>query len=109
MTDGRLYVGAVPLSPLQVTVTDAGSPLDLSDYTDVELSLVNPLGQVVDTSAGEILLDEAESGVVKYAWPDTSLFTTPGDYRIQLRLSNGDAQDYTTVTVVEVYRPMEFL
>lgn len=106
MPMNSLRVGTVPLHPLRITVTDdADQPRDdLADYGDINLLLVGPDMEAIDTSAGTIVLDEISDGIVKYAWPAFSLFPTPGDYTLSLALLGPNSvEDYTEEDVVEVF------
>lgn len=101
-----LRVGTIPLHPLRVTVTDDEdvARTDLADYGEIQLVLVDPLGDPVDTSGGTIVLDEISDGIVKYAWPSTSLFTEPGDYSVALALLGPNSvEDYTEEDTIEVF------
>lgn len=103
---GSLSVGSVPLHPLAITVTDDEDVPrdDLGAYGSIELWLVDPDLEAVDTSGGTVVLDDIDQGVVKFAWPAQTLFPTPGDYSIRLRLLGPNSvEDWTEADVIEVY------
>lgn len=100
-----LTVGQVPVEALSVTVLDdRRQPADLSGYTAFDLLLTSPEGVPVNTSAG---VTSVVGGKIKYAWPATSLFATPGDYTLRLKASKGAAVDYSDPAVIEVRRNVQ--
>lgn len=104
----NLYVGQVPATPMKVTVLHpvTGAGLDLGDYDTIELLMVNPYGEPVDTSGGTIVPDPSEAGVYRYVWPPGSLFTQVGDFKAQTKLIASGVIDYTEKSVIEVHAPL---
>ena len=98
-----MTVGQVPLQALRLNVLDdARKRVDLNDYGEVTLVLIDPNGTPVDTSGGSI--NVGDDGTAVYAWPAVSLFATPGDYRLKLKASGTGVLDWTDEAIVEVRR-----
>ncbi|MFI2208688.1 hypothetical protein [Streptomyces sp. NPDC020141] len=89
-------VGQIPKMKLRFNVTDETTvaALSLSDYTGAQVLVFGPDGVLRATMAATIT--DSANGKVESVWDATSPFDEPGDYRIQLKLTNGSAADYTT-------------
>jgi hypothetical protein len=90
-------VGQIPAMNLRFNVTDETTvaALPLSDYTGAQVLIFGPDGVLRETLVATIT--DSPNGKVESVWDeDTSPFDVSGDYRIQLRLTNGSASDYTT-------------
>lgn len=105
---GPYYVGQIPKDPLTLVVRDASTNavVDLTGYTAVEFVLKNPVNATVATSGGTPAIADAVNGVVTYAWPSTSLFDTPGVWRIQAILKTGTAKDHLEVLEFDVKKSL---
>lgn len=101
MSIGPYFTGQRPAEPLVITVSDSdGSAKDLSVYTAASLVLIDPSGNEVDLTGGATTIAANE---VSFVWPAASVLDAPGDYKYQLRLSNTDYEDYTSIDHFEVY------
>lgn len=94
-----LFVGQIPKNPLRISITG----VDPTVYADISVVMTDPNGDLMDLSAGQVLTDEAASGVIKYQWPTASLFATPGDYRVRVFLDDGDSHEISTAMKIQVY------
>jgi len=102
----EFVAGSVPVEPLAITVQDEnGNTRDLSSYTGATLLVSGPDG--VQRTGGTTTIADGVNGRVTFAWPATTLFDVPGDYRIALKLSAGSGADYTTPLRVVVVKGME--
>ena len=108
---GPFYTGQVPREPLTIIVRDSFSDraVDLTGYTEVVAVLVDPNDEVVLNGAdsewpGEIANPVA--GEVRIPF-ETSPFSTPGDYELQVVLRDADnAEDITSTPTFEVYKKL---
>lgn len=99
---GPMYVGQIPARPFSFTIRDVRTdePVDLSDYTGVEVTVVDPSGtKLIDREAGQ--LTTPSEGVVSFTWPSTAL-STAGDHQIQVFLVGTNTLDITTPITFEV-------
>lgn len=90
-------VGQIPQMRLRFNVTDETTvaALPLTDYTGAQVLIFGPDGVLRATLAASIT--DTDNGKVESVWDEAvSPFDVSGDYRIQLRLTNGGAADYTT-------------
>ena len=102
----KLYVGQKPDTPLVLNVYDTqGQKVALSGYSAVQMLIKSPTGtMIIDGTAILTILENKAS----YAWGTASIFTEPGDYRFQLKLTKaGGVIDYSTVAVIEIYKSLE--
>lgn len=102
---GPFTVGQKPAQPLLISITDpiTNDAIDLTGYSGVELLLVDPNGDVIDTGQGSAFVADPAQGIVSYEFPENeTLFEKAGDYMWQLQLNTATAQDYTAPAVFEV-------
>lgn len=106
MSLGPYFVGQIPKFAIVMTVKDPDSNAakNLSSFNSVEVRLEGPGGNSIDTTAGTAIISDALNGEVTYSFPSTSLFDKPGDYQLQLKLTDGTFIDYTTAVTFEVLR-----
>lgn len=97
----RFYVGQIPTASLLVTVERDGSLIDLGSYDEAELLLTSPIGEAIDTGSGVIATTGTE---LRYSWPIVTLFPSPGDYRLRLKLYKGAGLEWTEPVTIEVGR-----
>jgi hypothetical protein len=102
----KLYVGQKPSTPLVLLVNDTqGQPVILTSYLVGQMLIKAPSGNMIldGTSALSFSGNKAT-----YQWGTVSIFTEPGDYRFQLKLTKaGGVVDYSTVATIEVLKPLE--
>lgn len=85
MAVGPYWVGDKPNEALSLAVVRGGLPVDLSIYTSATVTLTGPDDLAIDTAGVTATL--ATDRVV-VAWPpDHSLFSVPGPYTLQVRLT----------------------
>jgi len=102
----KLYVGQKPDTPLVLNVYDTqGQPVTLSGWTGHTMLIKSPTGTMIDDRTADLTILENKAS---YAWGTASIFTEPGDYRFQLKLTKtGGVIDYSTVATIEVYKSLE--
>jgi hypothetical protein len=102
----KLYVGQKPSTPLVLNVTDTqGQPVTLSTYTAVQMLIKSPTGTMIVDGTAVLTISGNKA---TYTWGTTSIFTEPGDYRFQLKLTKaGGVVDYSTVAKIEVSKSLE--
>lgn len=102
---GNFYVGQKPLGPFSIQVVDNdGLEVNLTAYTDISVSMIDPQNREVDLTGTELLVSPGV-GRLAFRLPlDRSLFTHPGEYLLQLRLRNDavGADDYTSEYTIQV-------
>jgi hypothetical protein len=99
-------VGQKPDTPMILNVLDTqGQSIALSSYTGVQLLIKSPTGaMVVDGGA----INTISGNRFTYQWGTTSIFTEPGDYRFQLKLTKaGGVVDYSSIVTIEVHKSLE--
>ena len=100
------YVNQVPVESIAFTVVDeARKARSLTAYTSATVLFTAPDGTSVNGGTADIT--NASGGKVTYTFPGQVLFTQRGDYKMQLRLENGNRRDYTDVMTVRVIESLE--
>jgi hypothetical protein len=101
-----LYVGQKPSTPLVLRVTDTqGQRVALSGYAAVQMLIKSPSGAMINDATAVLTTSENK---VTYAWGTASIFTEPGDYRFQLKMTTpGNVVDYSTIVEIEVLKSLE--
>ncbi|MGW3929984.1 hypothetical protein ACWECC_18050 [Streptomyces microflavus] len=106
MTTLEFVANSVPVESLAIAVKDEnGTARNLSAYSGASLLVSGPDG--VLRTGGTAAITDAEEGTVVFAWPGTTLFDVPGDYRLALKLTAGSGADYTTPIRVVVTKGLE--
>lgn len=101
MTEKTYYVNQVPVESIVFTVVDENrAPRSLSSYSGARVFFTRPDGS--STDGGNAVITRSASGEVTYTFPETTVFTQRGSYRVQLRLENGARRDYTDITTIRV-------
>lgn len=106
MTISRYSVGEIPSRPLSITVRGSyNTPWNASDYTEIDVELLDPRNGLVDTSGGVLQTAGAPQGRFVYEWPkDKSLFDIPGEYLLRLVLKREGYKDMTSDHAIYVRR-----
>lgn len=104
MDMSQYWVGQIPKRPLSIEVRDSfGRELDLTAYSNFSVRLLDDNNTEVDIQGSDLQAGGARQGKFIFVWPtDRSLFNTPGDYLLQLVLSDGTSKDYTTSWNIKV-------
>lgn len=104
MAMSQYKVGQKPRQPLGITIRDSrGRNLDLSLYTNFTVRIVGPNNEEVDTTGAVINTGGFRTGRIVLEWPtDRSLFEEPGDYLLEVILSDGVYKDITTEHTIRV-------
>jgi hypothetical protein len=106
MNEKTYYVDQVPAEALVFTVKDeARKPRSLAAYSGAAVFFTNPLG--LTTSGGTATITDAANGEVTFTFPATTLFPMQGQYRVQLKLLNGEREDYTDILNIRVVQALE--
>ena len=102
----KLYVGQKPSTPLVLRVTDTqGQPVTLTEWTSHQMLIKAPNGTMIVDGTANLTVSGNKA---TYVWGAISIFTEPGDYRFQLRLTKaGGVVDYSTVATIEVLKALE--
>lgn len=102
----KLYVGQKPNTPLVLNVYDTqGQPVSLSNWTIGQMLIKAPSGTMILDGTAALTFSGNKA---TYQWGTTSIFTEPGDYRFQLKLTKaGGVVDYSSVVTIEVYKSLE--
>lgn len=101
------WVGMKPFKPLVLEIKDTqGQPVTLADYNSVLVLIKSPLGTTItDATAVTTIIAPNK---VSYAWGTTSIFTSPGDYKFQVKMTKpGGVIDLSTIHTIEVYKSLE--
>lgn len=110
MNLGPFYLGQVPSDNLVIRIRDyvTDEQRELDNYEEVEFRLVDPQGDLIDTSQGTAsIMSTPEGDVVIYSWPQDSLFTQVGDHRYQIILTTASGvKDATVIEKFEVFTPL---
>ena len=101
-----LYVGQKPSIPLVLNVNDTqGQLVALGGYAAVQLLIKSPTGTMIVDGTAVLTIS---GNKVTYTWGTNSIFTEPGDYRFQLKLTKaGGVIDYSSIVKIEVYKSLE--
>lgn len=104
MAISQYWIGQIPARPLAIDIRDSdGRALNLGSYTSFNAILIDPDNNAVDVSGATLNTAGAASGQFVFRFPtDESLFTTTGDYLLQVELVNATAKDYTTPHTIRV-------
>lgn len=106
--DYKVYwVDEKPGGAMTITVLDqsTGAPVNLNNYLNVRLLMVDTDNEEVDLGTGETIVSNPENGRVVFVWPrEKSLFTKPGEYVFQLELSTPTALVKTDAQNIVVKR-----
>lgn len=102
------YVGQNPAESIVFTVRDERSIIrNLSGYNGVQVLFAGPDGELI-THNGAAVITNTTNGVVTFTFGTTSIFTVPGDYKVQLKLTNSSGKaDYTDISVLKVIKGLE--
>ena len=102
------YVGQNPAESIVFTVRDERSIIrNLSGYNGVQVIFAGPDGEQI-THDGAAVITNTINGVVTFTFGATSIFTVPGDYKVQLKLTNDAGKaDYTDISVLKVIKGLE--
>lgn len=95
----------IPAKPLSIQVkSQSGVDYDLSGYTTVEVKMVGSNNEEIDLAGSTIIDTNKNEGKIKFVWPtDRSLFTSAGDYVLQLKLSGTNKIDFTSTHTIRVF------
>lgn len=98
------WTGEKPGRPMTIRVLDSNNePVDLSGYAEVNVRMLDANNIPLDLTGSATAVAEATGGLVLFNWPsDRSLFTTHGEYLLQLEMKTATAVNYTTVAGVLV-------
>lgn len=106
--DYKVYwVGEKPAGAMTITVLDqsTGAPVNLNNYQNVRLLMVDSDNQEVDIPAEATVVADGPNGRVAFVWPrDRSLFTKPGEYVFQLEMTTPDVVVRTDAQNIVVKR-----
>lgn len=104
MDMSQYWVGQIPKRPLAINVRDSfGRELDLTAYDNFRVRLLDDNNVEVDLTGSDLQVGGARTGQFVFVWPTgRSLFQTPGDYLLQLVLSDENSKDYTTSWAIKV-------
>lgn len=104
MEISQYWVGQIPKRPLAIAVRDSvGREINLSAYTNFRVRLLDDNNTEVDLQGSQLQTVGASTGRFVFVWPTgRSLFETPGDYVLQLELSDATSKDYTTSWTIRV-------
>jgi hypothetical protein len=102
----KLFVGQKPDTPLVLNVNDTqGQPVALSGYATVALLIKSPSGPMITDGTAVITI---LGNKLTYTWGATSIFTEPGDFHFQAKLTKaGGVIDYSTIATIEVFNSLE--
>lgn len=102
------YVGQVPAESIVFTVRDERSIVrNLSGYNGAAVLFAGPDGEPI-THNGAATITNTTGGIVTFIFGTESIFTVPGDYKVQLKLTTaGGKVDYTDITTVKVVMGLE--
>lgn len=104
MEISQYWVGQIPRRPLSIVVRDSlGRDLDLSGYTTYSVRIVGSNNEEVDLTGSQLQTAGAKTGRFVFVWPTTkSLFDEPGEYLLQLQMSDSTSRDFTTTWPIKV-------
>jgi hypothetical protein len=102
----KLFVGQKPSTPLVLYVNDTqGQKVTLSSYAAVQMLIKSPTGVMINDGSAVLT---TSGNKVTYAWGTTSIFTEPGDYSFQVKLTKaGGVIDYSSIVIIEVVKNLE--
>lgn len=100
------YVNQVPVEAVIFKVVDElYKGRSLAAYTAASVIFTAPDRTVID--GGDAVITDAATGTVTYNFPATTLFTQRGEYKMRLRLENGEREDYCDVISLQVQEELE--
>jgi len=104
MDMSQYWVGQIPKRPLAIEVRDSfGRELDLTAYDSFRVRILDDNNEEVDIQGSDLQAGGVSRGQFVFVWPTgRSLFETPGDYLLQLVLSDENSKDYTTSWPIKV-------
>lgn len=106
MNEKTYYVNQVPVESIVFTVVDEmRNPRSLSAYTGASVYFTSPDG--TNRDGGAAVITDSANGKVTYTFPEATIFDQRGAYRVQLRLENGDREDYADIMTIRVIEPLE--
>lgn len=106
MNEKTYYVNQVPVESVVFTVVDEmRNPRSLGAYTGASVYFTSPDG--TKKAGGAATITDSAGGKVTYTFPTATLFDQKGAYRVQLRLENGDREDYADIMSIRVIEPLE--
>lgn len=104
MAISQYKVGAIPRNGLGITILDSrGRSLDISDYSDIRVRIMDPENNEVDLTGSSINLGGVTVGRIMFEWPTShSLFLCAGTYLLEVILSDGLHIDITSEHTIQV-------
>jgi len=100
----QYWIDQIPARPLSIQVKDqSGNNISLSAYTTIEAVLIGSRNEEVDLSGSVLNTTAKDLGTIIFQWPTTrSLFSDPGDYVFQLKMSGTGKLDFTSTHTLRV-------
>lgn len=97
MERGTFWVGEKPGRIIVISVYDElGNSLNLTPYTSVTLEMLDTNNNKVDLTGSTTTVTDGIGGKIGFVFPaDRSVFNSPGEYLVRLRMENNSTLDYT--------------
>lgn len=94
----QYWVGQKPASPLIIEIrNDNGELVDCSAYTTFTVEILDPYNDYLDTLNGSLNTSSKATGRFIWTWPTSaSLFDFDGEYLFRFKMTNNNAEDYTS-------------
>lgn len=100
----QYWINQIPARPLSIQVkTESGEDANLSGYTTIEAVMLGSNNEEIDLTGSVLDTVGKPVGSLLFKWPTTkSLFTYPGDYVLQIKLSGTGRLDFTSTHTIRV-------
>jgi hypothetical protein len=106
MNEKTYYVNQVPVESIVFTVVDEQrNARSLAAYTSASVYFTSPDGTI--KTGGDAVITDSANGKVTYTFPEATVFDQRGAYRMQLKLINGNREDYADILSIRVIDPLE--